>query len=343
MTDRSETSHLAFVGAGSLGQAFSGLLAARGRTVMLLARPGSAERLLAAGQIRLRGAVTRDVGVARAPAPTGQVGIITHPGDLPSDLGLVFATKGQQLPDAIAAVRRVWPPRGDHCSWVAGIQNGLVKDDLLAGAFGAERVVRAATILSAQRTDDGTVVVSGLGATYLGELGDVASPRVVAVVETLRTAGIPAQAVDDVSSVLWSKALNAIGIFGVCVLARCSSTAMGRRPDLVRAYLALIKEAGVVARASGVVLGDYTGFPIRTYLDTPEEEILARFAANAARASGPESFPSMVQDLLAGRPLEADAIFADMVDRAARVDVSVPRIELVRDLVQGIDPGGMKP
>jgi 2-dehydropantoate 2-reductase len=345
--DRAPTKSLSFVGAGALGQAFSGLVAASGQAVTLLATPGSASRLLDAGAIRLRGVVEKDVPVAPAPAPAGQVGVTASSRDLPAETGLIFATKGHQLPAAIDGVRAAWPAPGDAISWVAGIQNGLVKDDLLAAAFGAERVVGAATILGGQRAGDGpdagAIAVMSLGATYLGEFPEGLSPRVEHAVAILRGAGIPTDAVANVRSVLWSKTLNAVGVFGVCVPTRSSSPAMGRSPDLVRAYLALIREAGAVARANGVELGDYTGFPIRTYLDTPEEEILARFAANAARqpppGTGNESYPSMVQDLLANRPLEVDAIFADVVERAARVNVPVPRITLVRDLIRGIDPG----
>jgi 2-dehydropantoate 2-reductase len=331
---------LAFVGAGSLGQAFAGLLAANGQAVALLASPRSAERLQSAGKIRLRGVVTADVPVTTGPAAPGRVAITSNPTDVPPAVGLFFATKGHQLPAAIAAVRAAWPRPDDRLAWVAGLQNGLVKDDLLASAFGPERVVGAATILGAARQDDGTVTVASRGATYLGEFSGPPSPRVTSAVEVLRTAGVPTEAVADVRSVLWSKALNAVGVFGVCVLARCSSTAMGRSPDLVRAYLSLIDEAAAVANANGVALGDYAGFPIRTYVETPEDEILARFAANAAAAPpGPESFPSMVQDLLAGRPLESEAIFADMVDRGARVGAPVPRIQFVRDVVRGIEAG----
>jgi 2-dehydropantoate 2-reductase len=339
---------LSFVGAGALGQTFAGLVAASGCEVTLLATPGSAARLLAAGTIRLRGAVEKDVPVGPAPAPPGRVGVTAKPRDLPPETGLIFATKGHQLPAAIESVRAAWPAANDSVSWVAGVQNGLVKDDLLAAAFGTERVVGAATILGGQRTSEGpdrdAIAVMSMGATYLGEFSAGISPRVSDAVAILRGAGIPTDAVGDVRSVLWSKALNAVGVFGVCVPTRSSSPAMTRSPDLVRAYLDLIREAGAVARANGVELGDYVGFPIRTYLDTPQEEVLARFAANAGRlpppGSGKESFPSMVQDLLADRPLEVDAIFGDMVDRAARVGTPVPRITLVRDLIRGIDPGG---
>jgi len=64
---------------------------------------------------------------------------------------------GRELPAAIAAVREVWPPASDDASWVAGVQNGLVKDDLLRDAFGVRRLVCAVTIVGARRDDDGAV------------------------------------------------------------------------------------------------------------------------------------------------------------------------------------------
>jgi len=45
------------------------------------------------------------------------------------------------------------------------------------------------------------------------------------------------------------------------------------------------------------------------------------------------------QDLLVGRALEVDEVFADLVDRAARAGVFVPRIRLVRDLIRDLAPG----
>ncbi len=45
----------------------------------------------------------------------------------------------------------------------------------------------------------------------------------------------------------------------------------------------------------------------------------------------------MTQDLLAGRSMEAEHIFGDLVERAARARVAVPRLTLVRDLCRGLD------
>src|SRR5437667_11796041 len=107
--ERSPAASLAFVGAGSLGQAFAGLVADSGQVVTLLATASSASRLLEAGRVRLRGAVDKDVAVAPAPAAAGVVGVTADPCDLPRSTGLIFATKGHQLPAAIESVRGVWP------------------------------------------------------------------------------------------------------------------------------------------------------------------------------------------------------------------------------------------
>jgi len=343
MDTRPAPQRLALVGAGSLGQSFAGLLAANGQEVTLLATPGTADRLLSAGRIAMRGVVSQEVPVAAAPAPKGVVGVTADAADLPRDTGLIFATKGHQLPEAIAAVRAVWPAADDASSWVAGIQNGIVKDDLLAAAFGEERRVGAVTILGAQREADG-VAVTSRGATYLGEMAGGSSPRVAAAVELLKAAGIPTEEAPDIRSVVWSKECNAVGVFGVCVLVRSSAPGLMQNPHLMRAYRALIHEVAAVAAAYDVRIGDYVGFPIRTYLAQSEEEMLGAARTRAAQigtvaARGSPSLPSMVQDLLAGRPMEVDQIFADIVERADRVGVPVPRIEFVRDVIRGIDPG----
>jgi len=333
--------NLAFVGAGSLGQSFAGLLAASGQSVFLLATPASKDRLLRAGFVRLRGVVELDVPVRSSPSAPGTLIVTDDPSQLPGQTGLIFTTKGHQLPAAIAAIRGVWPKPSDQISWVAGVQNGVVKDDLLRDAFGAERTVGAVTILGAQRESDGTVVVTSRGATFLGELNGGLSDRVAGAVALLGDAGIPTEASADVASVIWSKECNAVGVFGVSVLARTSAPGLGRSPHLVRAYLSLIRETAAVAAAHGVSIGDFAGFPIRTYLEKSEAEVLDIFAARSksSKPTGTESFPSMTQDLLAGRSLEVDPVFDDVVQRAARLNVPVPRITFVRDVIRGLDPG----
>lgn len=330
------------VGAGSLGQAYAALLARTGDAVTLLASPASAARLTAAGAVRLTGAVAAEVPVGAPGTTGGAVGLTVDPAALDGVAGIVFATKGHQLARAVADVARAMPPEAGRDWWVAGVQNGLAKDDVLSEAFGAARLVGAVSILGAGREDDGRVRIGGLGMTYLGEFDAPPSARVQAAVGRMVAAGIPATAAADIRSVLWSKACNAVGIFGVSALTRLGGPQVWANADLVRAFRALVRETDAVARASGVEVGDYVGFPIRTYLRMTAVEhvayaadLVAGGAANAAIAPG--AYPSMTQDLRAGRAMEVEEVFGDVVARADRLGVDVPRVAMVCDLLRGVN------
>src|SRR5215212_8784374 len=160
---------LAFVGAGALGQAFAGFLAASGQPVTILATQARAAQLHNERYIRLYGVEERAIPVAAAPAPAGMIGITTDPAQLPAVDGLIFTTKAHQLPAAMAAVQRAGATVRDRIGWVAGAQNGLAKDTMLIDAFGPARAIGMVTILSGQSDPDGRINVRSLGMTYLGE------------------------------------------------------------------------------------------------------------------------------------------------------------------------------
>ena len=311
------------VGAGALGQSFAALLAASGQPVSLLATPRSAERLHRAGFIALRGVVELDI-------PVADVNVTAQVADLPRDAIALFTTKGHDLPAAIREIAEIQP------AWAAGVQNGIVKDDLLVAAFGQQRVVGAATIFGGVRQNDGSVRVASRGMTYFGELDGRTSERTAAVVEHFVTAGIPAQARTDIASVLWSKACNATGVFGICVLARASNAQLFSDPDLMRAYLTLVRETAAVAAAYGVRVGNYPGFPpIRDYAEGDEQTLLAGLAPR--RVEQEPGYASMTHDLMAGNPMEVDSIFGDIVERAQRRGVAVPCLQFTRDVLRGLN------
>jgi 2-dehydropantoate 2-reductase len=336
------TSGLSIVGAGSLGQTYAGLLAANGQAVTLLATPRTAKGLLAAGAIQLRGAVIEDVPVAPAPAPAGVVGVTTDPADLPRGVGLIFTTKAHQLGEAIRSVRAVWPAVGDDVSWVAGVQNSIAKDELLADTFGAERVVGATSYVGAQREPSGEVVVTARGPTYLGEFDGTLSERVGSAATMLSAAGMPSEGITDICSANWSKVVLNTGLFATTTLTRTSAQVALANRDLALAFLAILREGGAVGAAYGVELGDYA-IATRTFIDLPEGQALALMETIAGRidaaAKGIPRYVSMTQDLLAGRPMEVEGIFGDIVERAERAGVAVPRLTLARDLLRGLNGG----
>jgi 2-dehydropantoate 2-reductase len=326
----------AIVGAGSLGLALAAALAASGQVVTVLASTNSAAGLLEVGNVQIDGLLDLRVPVSGEPARPGHLSVVDDPAQLPPVAGAIFTTKGHQLQAAVDQVAGAGPGILGNC-WFAGLQNGVIKDDILAEAFGPGRVLGAATILNARRTKVAQVTVGSLGMTYLGELGAPPSQRATAACGTFVAAGLPATVVDDGRSLVWSKFANAVGIFAVTGLTGLSSGAMTHRRPLVLAYRSLLEEVDAVAVAEGVRIGDYPALPMRTYLDRTGEEVADMMGAGPYDPTGPQSFSSMAQDIMAGRKTESEQIFADLARRGRRHGVPTPRVDLVNYLISGID------
>lgn len=320
---------LAIVGAGALGQVIAARLAAAGELVWLLATPRGAAELRAAGAIEITGIWQKKMPVGERPE-RGIVGLAATTAGVARVEAMIFATKAHQLQSA-AAFWAALEPR-----WVAGIQNGMAKDDFLTAAFGPGAVVGATTIVGAQRPATGPIRHTGTGHTYFGELAG-SGHDLASAVDAFNRAGLPATLLDDVRSAEWSKAANAAASFAVNLLARATNREQRANPDLVRAYLMLVRETAAIAAAEGVALGEFERFPVLRYLRNDEETTIRELAATAARMT--EEHPSsMYQDLLAGRSLEVEPVFGDLVHRAARHGVAVPGLQLAYRLIRAIDP-----
>ena len=115
---------------------------------------------------------------------------------------------------------------------------------------------------------------------------------------------------------------------------------LGLHPELVRLYLGVLRETAAIAAAHGVRVADSPRFPVRTYLDRGDDENVARFRELATAATAlnfaPDQRSSMLQDLLAGRPMEVESIFGDLVARAERLGVPAPHVTRVRDSLRAI-------
>ncbi len=329
-----------FVGAGSLGLVMAAALAVAGHRVTLLARPASARALHDRGSIEVNGQLELTVPVGRLPAPAGHVAVTEHPADLPDADAVLFTSKGHDLPQSIEAVADAWPVERRVGSFVAGFQNGVVKDELLAAAFGDNAVVGGASVLGAQRGSPGVATVTGLGTTFFGEFHAPSSPRTELITAAFLGAGLPSVLVSEIRSLLWAKFCNAIGIFGVSALTRLPSIEIFARPQLAFAYRSLLEEAALVAAAEGVPVADFPDLPMRTYLEPTPDEAVAGMTRRARPVSGrPPGFSSIVQDLAAGRRTEIEETFGDLVRRAHAHGVQVPRAELVYRIVSGLWPG----
>jgi 2-dehydropantoate 2-reductase len=132
-----------------------------------------------------------------------------------------------------------------------------------------------------------------------------------AVAALLLESGLRARAFDDLRPAQWSKLIFNATVNAVAALTGLPHDphfADRERPDsLGRLVHALVEEGKTTAAAAGVELHD----------DPWEMNVLATRRGSA-------HYPSMLEDLEAGRPTEIEAITGALVREAERAGVAVP-------------------
>jgi len=138
----------------------------------------------------------------------------------------------------------------------------------------------------------------------------------------IRSAGLKAEAFDDLRPAQWSKL-----IFNATVNAVAALTGLPHDHHFAEGLLgelvhALVDEGKAVARAAGVELRE----------DPWEMNVLATRRGNA-------HYPSMLEDVEAGRPTEIELITGALVREADRHAVPVPLHTALYRLVKAKEAG----
>ena len=198
---------------------------------------------------------------------------------------------------------------------VLSLQNGLT-GELLRAHCGAERVDQGITTEGAyrERDDHGErVYPSGAGETLV-------PPGFEAVAELLVRAGLRARVEPDIAPARLAKLLVNVAINPLAALFRVPNGALLDPPHRVLLDT-LVREALPVLHAHG--------------LELDEDAALARVHA-VARATAANR-ASMLQDLLAGRRTEIDAITGALLRMAARTGTELPTHRAVEVLVRALE------
>jgi 2-dehydropantoate 2-reductase len=294
---------LAIIGAGALGLNFAARLARSGPVAVIARNAGRASALRAGIH------VGDDLYQAEAFGPD----------TAPAAEWVIVLVKAGDTADAarIAATMR---PRG-----VLSLQNGLTEDILRAhcggvgghagGALdGAIRVAQGITTEGAFRDGD-RVIPSGAGDTLV-------PPGFEAVAELLVRAGFRARVEPDIVAARLAKLLVNLAINPLAAIFRVPNGALLAPP--YRVYLdALVREAWPVLRAEGLQLDEAAA----------RERVAAIAEATGANRA------SMLQDVVAGRRTEIDAITGVFLAMAARRHAAVPTHQAVFTLVKVLETG----
>jgi len=157
----------------------------------------------------------------------------------------------------------------------------------------------------------------------LGELDGVVTPRVHALAQALAAAGLKAPLPSNIRQDLWVKLL------GNAVFNPMSA--------LTRASLQDIAESAVAAPVVRGAMEEVVDVARRIGIEIPVS--IDRRVRGAARVGGHRT--SMLQDLLAGRPLEIDALTGSVVELGDRMAVPVPHLRTLYANVKLLDTAAL--
>ena len=292
------------LGAGGTGGYFGGRLAQAGADVTFLVRPARAA-LLAERGLRIRSPLgDADLDVATVTAQDLPALAAARPFEL-----VLLACKAYDLDSAIESVALAV---GANTA-VLPILNGLLHYDALDARFGRERVPGGLCFIGATLGADGEVLHLGRPASITFGLreGNADGGVLARLAAAYAQAGVDHLYAPDIAAAQWIKySFLAALAAGTCLMRTSVGTVVAAEGG--EAFMAALHaECLAVAAAEG--------HPV------PEDE--ARTARAGLTRAGSPVTASMLRDLQAGLRVEALQIVGDMVHRAHRAGLQVPRLE----------------
>jgi len=225
---------------------------------------------------------------------------------------VIVACKGSDLPDVAARLEGEF-----EAATVMTIQNGLGAEDIVA-AHGGWPLLSSVTFMSGTRISDAHVEYILDTPTWVGPNRGTTPADARAVADLLVTAGLKAQAFDDLRPSQWSKLIFNATVNGVASITGLPHDEHFADATLGKLVHALMDEGKAAAAASGVELQE----------DPWEMNVLAT-------QRGSKHSPSMLEDVRAGRPTEVELINGSLVRAARAAGIAVPLQETVYALVRG--------
>ena len=307
--------NIAIIGPGALGCLLAARLYAAGEEVRLVDyRPERARKL-------------KEQGLALTDLD-GSHTILPVPVSLPEELEparlILVTVKSHQTRAAAQDLPALMAAGGIALT----LQNGLGNLEQMASVIGPARLLAGVTFVGATRPQDGEVIFAGQGGTFIGApAGSQVSPEETAqVAKVFRKAGLPCQVREDIEAVLWEKLVVNVGINPLTAILRVPNGVLPEIPEAWELAVGAAKEATAVA----AILG------LRLSMD-PEARLKEVCIATAKNRS------SMLQDILAGRATEIDALNTQVSLRGQALGVATPINDLLSRLIRALTRASARP
>ena len=299
-----------FLGAGALGCAIGGTLAAAGTDVTLIDRFQAHVDAINHDGLRMKEGDTERVVRVKAAADCK--------GLSPPDLVIVLV-KSFHTRDAIMSAL---PIVGEHTA-VMSLQNGLGHEDILAEVVGASHVLAGKTYVGGVFLGPGHIIAGTRGKhTIIGELDGSISKRVNAIAEEFERAELPTTVTDNIVGTIWDKLLINVATGALSGLTGLPYGSLYAVPEIEACAVAAVAEAMAVARAAGVKLS----------IQAPRDAWVM-----AGEGLPAEFRTSMLQSLDKGAATEIDFINGAIVRAGLRHNVTTPVNQTLVAGIKGIE------
>lgn len=288
------------VGAGATGGYFGARLAQAGRDVTFLVRPRRAAVL------RERGLRITGLGEEERLAPR-----LVTANELAGPYDLVLLSVKATALDA--ALDDIAPAVGPETA-IVPLLNGMAHLARLGDRFGEKAVLGGvARVITTLDAEGDIVRLAPVAALTIGEQQGGTSERTEAITAVLHVAGIETRRSRDVIGAMWGKWVFISTLAGLTCLMRGTVGDVRAVPGGPGFVTALLAECAAVAAAAG--------HPVR---ETELDAVAAMLTAEGSPLTA-----SLYRDVTLGAPTEAEQVFGDLVDRARRLSVDTPLLDLV--------------
>lgn len=308
--------HYLIIGAGGIGGSIAGTLATAGKNVTLIARGQQLEALRRSGLV-----LVSDFGGRKEEKliPPGKIDVCSQEEyTSPDEPPVIFLCVKSYSIEDVAPFLDLAAQGG---AFVIPILNGMRMGEYIRGFVKQGRILDGCTYLSAMKDGPGRFLMKGdrfrlvFGGDGLHKSSTVKASQIEYIAEDLRSAGIDAEASDDILSHTVKKA---------AFVASCASTGLYydvkvrelQKPGKPRDMITKIAgEMSALAQKMGIVYGFDLAEDILTSLD----------------GLSPDTESSLQRDIAQGGRSEFDSLVAYPIRIAQSCGLEMPALKTVKD------------
>jgi 2-dehydropantoate 2-reductase len=299
------------LGAGALGSAIGGTLAAGGSDVTLVDVYEAHVNAVNARGLRMRVGEAETAVRVKAAINCCSLDVM--------DLVIVLVKSFHTRPAIEAAAPHIVGPD----TVVMSLQNGMGHEDILADVVGRRRVIAGKTYVGGVFLEPGRIIAGTKDKeTLIGELDGTISTRAKAIAAEFERAGLHTIVSDNIVGTIWDKLMVNVATGALAGVTRLTYGDLYRIPEIESSAIAAVAEAMAVARANGVALG----------IREPREAWV-----KASEGLPAEFKTSMLQSLEKGSVTEIDFINGAVVRAGAKAGIATPVNATLVACIKGIE------